>query len=61
MALFPAMIYPVSPHTISIRVRFLIHDIVHKIKDMTNQKQFGVWMDTHHATVVGNENAGTGG
>ena len=27
---------------------------------MTNQKQFGVWMDTHHATVVGNENAGTG-
>ncbi len=28
---------------------------------MTNQKQFGVWMDTHHATVVGIENAGTGG
>jgi tRNA G46 methylase TrmB len=26
---------------------------------MTNQKQFGVWMDTHHATVVG-ENAETG-
>ncbi len=27
---------------------------------MTNQKQFGVWMDTHHATVVGTEIAGTG-
>jgi hypothetical protein len=26
---------------------------------MTNQKQFGVWMDTQHATVVG-ENAETG-
>jgi hypothetical protein len=26
---------------------------------MVNQKQFGVWMDTHHATVVG-ENADTG-
>jgi len=22
-----------------------------------NKKQFGVWMDTHHATVVGRENA----
>ena len=27
---------------------------------MTNQKQFGVWMDTHHATIVGTENAETG-
>ena len=27
---------------------------------MTNQKQFGVWMDTHHATVVGIENVETG-
>ena len=27
---------------------------------MIDQKQFGVWMDTHHATVVGNENAETG-
>jgi stalled ribosome rescue protein Dom34 len=27
---------------------------------MTNQKQFGVWMDTQHAIVVGRENAGTG-
>ncbi len=25
---------------------------------MTNQKQFGVWMDTHHATVVGTNAAG---
>ena len=23
---------------------------------MTNQKQFGVWMDLHHAVVVGKEN-----
>ena len=23
---------------------------------MSTQKQFGVWMDTHHATIVGNEN-----
>ena len=23
---------------------------------MNNQKQFGVWMDNHHATIVGNEN-----
>jgi stalled ribosome rescue protein Dom34 len=23
---------------------------------MTNQKQFGVWMDTHHAAIVGTEN-----
>lgn len=23
---------------------------------MVNQKQFGVWMDTHHATIIGNEN-----
>ena len=22
---------------------------------MTNQKQFGVWMDSHHATVVGSD------
>ncbi len=27
---------------------------------MVNQKQFGVWMDTHHATIVGPENAETG-
>lgn len=27
---------------------------------MTNQKQFGVWMDSHHATVVGSQNADTG-
>ena len=27
---------------------------------MTNQKQFGVWMDTNHATVVRSENAETG-
>jgi stalled ribosome rescue protein Dom34 len=25
---------------------------------MNNQKQFGIWMDTHHATVVGGDNAG---
>ncbi|MBA2563422.1 MAG: hypothetical protein H0V14_11035 [Chitinophagaceae bacterium] len=24
-----------------------------------NKKQFGVWMDSHHATVVGRENPGT--
>ena len=27
---------------------------------MSNQKQFGVWMDTQHATVVGSENSETG-
>ncbi|MES1220883.1 MAG: hypothetical protein ABUT20_35610 [Bacteroidota bacterium] len=27
---------------------------------MNNQKQFGVWMDTHHATIVGKENAESG-
>ncbi len=27
---------------------------------MTTQKQFGVWMDNHHATVIGTENAETG-
>ncbi len=27
---------------------------------MSNQKQFGVWMDTHQATIVGNENADNG-
>ncbi len=27
---------------------------------MINQKQFGVWMDTHHATVVGSDNTGSG-
>ena len=27
---------------------------------MINQKQFGVWMDTHHAVVVGRENIETG-
>ena len=27
---------------------------------MTNQKQFGVWMDTQHAIIVGIENAETG-
>ncbi len=26
---------------------------------MSNQKQFGVWMDNHQAAVVGNENAGS--
>jgi len=26
---------------------------------MNNQKQFGVWMDTHHATIVGKEDAAT--
>ena len=24
-----------------------------------NKKQFGIWMDTHHATVVGRANAGS--
>lgn len=24
---------------------------------MSNQKKFGVWMDTHHATVVGSDNS----
>ncbi len=27
---------------------------------MINQKQFGVWMDTHQATIAGKENAETG-
>ena len=27
---------------------------------MTNQKQFGLWMDTHNATIVGSENGDTG-
>lgn len=27
---------------------------------MNNQKQFGVWMDTQHATVVGTDNSETG-
>ncbi|MCW3119813.1 MAG: hypothetical protein JWM28_3895 [Chitinophagaceae bacterium] len=27
---------------------------------MNNQKQFGVWMDSHHATIVGTENAESG-
>jgi len=27
---------------------------------MTDQKQFGVWMDTKHATIVGNDNTGNG-
>jgi stalled ribosome rescue protein Dom34 len=27
---------------------------------MSNQKKFGVWMDTHHATVVGSDNSETG-
>ena len=27
---------------------------------MSNQKKFGVWMDTQHATIVGTENGGTG-
>ena len=27
---------------------------------MTNQKQFGVWMDTHQATIVGIDNTETG-
>lgn len=27
---------------------------------MTNQKKFGVWMDTQHATVVGSDNTETG-
>ncbi len=27
---------------------------------MNNQKQFGLWMDTHNATIVGNENGETG-
>jgi hypothetical protein len=31
-----------------------------KTTKMITQKQFGVWMDSHHATVVGMENAETG-
>jgi stalled ribosome rescue protein Dom34 len=27
---------------------------------MSNQKKFGVWMDTHHATVVGSDGSETG-
>ncbi len=27
---------------------------------MTNQKEFGVWMDTHHAVIVGRENVDEG-
>ncbi len=25
-----------------------------------NKKQFGVWMDSHHATIVGRENGDSG-
>jgi hypothetical protein len=44
------------------RVWLLVHGSLHQKKtDMTNQKQFGVWMDTHQATVVTTgENAGNG-
>jgi phage FluMu gp28-like protein len=31
-----------------------------KTKTMTDQKQFGVWMDTKHATIVGSDNTGNG-
>jgi len=27
---------------------------------MSNKKQFGVWMDSHHATIVGRENVNEG-
>lgn len=27
---------------------------------MTNKKQFGIWMDTHHATITGREKVDTG-
>ncbi|MBK5285581.1 MAG: hypothetical protein JJE25_09260 [Bacteroidia bacterium] len=27
---------------------------------MSNEKKFGVWMETQHATIVGTENDGTG-
>lgn len=29
--------------------------LLHQINFMINQKQFGVWMDTHHAVIVGND------
>jgi ribosomal protein S11 len=31
--------------------------MLHKNKIMNNQKQFGVWMDNHQATIVGNDNS----
>jgi stalled ribosome rescue protein Dom34 len=31
-----------------------------KINNMANQKQFGIWMDTQHATIVGKENMEVG-
>jgi hypothetical protein len=43
-----------------IRVWLLIVKGILKKIIMINQKQFGVWMDTHHATVAGKENAETG-
>lgn len=27
---------------------------------MSNQKKFGVWMDSQHATIAGSDNSGTG-
>lgn len=27
---------------------------------MTNQKQFGVWMDSHHATIIGRDDSEAG-
>ena len=34
--------------------------IKNKIMSQNNKKQFGVWMDSHHATIVGKENVDHG-
>ena len=38
----------------------LIEELPINTMTVTNKKQFGVWMDTHHATLVGREQLDTG-
>lgn len=37
--------------------QLLFYQTLNKTTDMSHQKKFGIWMDTHHATVVSSEDS----
>src|SRR5665647_1032352 len=57
-SLFPSQCYStfhIYIHRSCLRYGYWYHTIT-TYKNMNNQKQFGVWMDSHQAVVVGKEN-----
>jgi stalled ribosome rescue protein Dom34 len=47
-----------EPHSIvQKKIRYLVHAVAGHRMSVKNKKQFGVWMDNRHATVIGHADA----